>query len=310
MLVLNKINLINAMSYSLTLRVGDSVEQLLLNKVSPEDVTEDMIVCAFSESKKELIDNEGLVLAEVIDFHEDDGDYYVASGTYEGVELDNLFFGLEFIYSIHMGTYMPVNIESVEMDYQPVTLSPVRLVDTLGYHELIDEYTNKILASMFLPKQYLTSDLSDESAAGKGTINIAYENHMFYQYFGLVTLKDGTNKYASFDVAVDERQTSALMMLQNDIKELESLSGIKINFIADGFTVHSEKDEFVISSTLMLIYPFVNKTEVLRYKSVTEITSNPFNLDEDSVSTLIANAAVMDLGELKHLLTQNVIESI
>jgi len=310
MLVLNKINLLGTPSFSLTIRIDDSVETLMLNHVIAEDVTEDMITCNFSADGKELQTEEGLTIAEVISAREDNSDYYVASGKYEGNELLSTFEGIEFAYCEHMGTYLPADIQSVEMDYIPVSLTPVRMVDTLMYHPLKDEATGKLLASMFVPKRQAVTLLSDESGLNSGTINIAFENHMFYQYFGLITLPDGTNRYASFDVPIDERQTSALMLLQNDRADLEKISGLKINFIAESFTVRKEGEEFIIDSSVMLLYPFVTTTEVIRYKSIDEITANPFNLDEDSISTLINNAGTMGLGELKHLLVQNVIESI
>lgn len=311
MLVLNKIDLLNLPLVSLTLRLDDSVETLMFNSVDAEQVSSDMITCKLSEDKKELVTEEGLTIAEVISIQEDDGEYFVASGYYEGVELLNAFEGIEFVHCEHMGTFMPSSVTSIEMDYTPITITPIRLIDTLMYHPLTNEHTGALLASMFIKKKQRVEEISDESLmiGESSTINIAYENHMFYQYFGLITLPDGTNKYASFDIPIDERQTSALMMLQNERAELERMSGLKINFIAEAFAVRKEGEEFVISSTVMLIYPFVNTTEIIRYKSADEIVSNPFNLDEDSISTLISNAGTMGLGELKHLLVENVIES-
>lgn len=305
MYILNKINLNRPGLVSFHIRLDDSIETVLLQWVEEEeDITEDMVCCLFNEETKMLESKEGIVIAEVIKLQPDDGVYYLATGIYPGQGLFPLLEELPFTFCTHMGSWLPSDVCSIDCDYSPVTMSPIVYPEALDCKKLKNEETGEYLAITFEPAR--NNILDSETAA----ISIAFNNHMFYQYFGHVTLEDGTHRFVSFDVPISLNQTAALTALQNDKGILERKANIKINFIAEELKVTKLVDAYTISATVMLIYPFVVETKILEYRSLDDIVSNPFDFDEDVISTLIESAAVETLHSLKTTIHEKLIDNL
>jgi len=247
---------------------------------------------------------EGIVLAEVISVTEDDGTYHLASGVYPGAGLFSVVEELNFTFCTHLGSHLPSDVKSIDCDYSPVTMSPLAYTETLECKKLMDESTEEYFAISFEPAT--RNSMSSEDAA----ISIAFNNHMFYQYFGHVTLPGNRHRFVSFDVPISVNQTTALLSLQNDAEIFERKADIKINFIAEELKVTKLLDVYTVKATVMLIYPFVVEKEILQYRSLDDIVSNPFELDEDIISILVESAASESLHSLKSAIHEKSIDNL
>lgn len=304
MYILNKIDLNKPGLASFNIRLDDSIETVLLQWVEEADMTEDMVCCLFNEDSRVLESKEGIEIAEVMKVQEDDGVYYLATGIYPGQGLFPLLQELNFTFCTHMGSWLPSDVVSIDCDYSPVTMSPIVYTEALEYKELKDEKTGEYLAITFEPPTNNSHGLEE---AG---ISIAFNNHMFYQYFGHITLEDGTHRFVSFDVPISVNQTTALTALQNDTGILERKANIKINFIAEELKVTKLLDVYTVSATVMLIYPFVVETKILEYRALDDVVSNPFGFDEDVISILIESGSVETLHALKESIHEKSIDNL
>lgn len=306
MLVLNKIDLNLPLSV-LSLRTSEGIEQVMLNELDQEDVTEDMVALLVDDENKTLVTDDGLVICEIITKKPDDGVYHLGTGVYDGDPLLETLDELDFTFVHHLGCHLPSDIKSVELNYTPVTPSPINFAQSLHFNKIVNEETQTWLAVSFSPKDREVNEMASE-----GDINIAFDNHMFYQFFGMVELPDGSKRFCSYDVPQTENFVNSLLTLQNDKSILEEISGMKLHWIGEDFKLTKVGNKFTIYSTVMFVYPYTSDTKILSYEDgcVVDEADNPFGLDEDSIDILMSMVGEASFGEIKLKLAESHLANI
>lgn len=319
-LVLNRIDF-SLPLISIVLDTGEGLENLILNNMPQDLLLESDIVAGImgqdesgettvalepenAKGKNLVILEDDLTVAEVFKATVDDGTYHFASGEYKGTELLPVLGGLEFIQCATLNAFVPVNVKSVAVSYEPITLTPVSYIDSLAksifvvngesYSDQTEENINGVCLSP------LGANEADEESINAASIIILKDNHMFYQHFGWAKIHDGPVRFVAISLPEVANYTNSMIAVTSQQALLKEKFNVELFNVGESFTARkTEAGHTAIYTSICITYPHTVESHLVTVDAAGEAVDNPLELDEDTVALLATNVIELDPGALK-----------